>query len=268
MKIIIPTKGRLKNQLTLSNLPRVLLRDTVIVAPSTEAFWHSQNWPDATVIKQPDDAMTIAHKRKWIVDTATDDKIVMLDDDLRFAVRREDDSAKFRKASEDDTIEAFESLGRLLSARVPHAGFGARGGGIGTRAQEGGWQEAKRMMYVLGYHVPTVREHAVFGRLSTHEDMDVCLQLLTKGFPNQVNQTFVVDQKFGNPGGCEKERTIEQNNADSLQLAVWFPGYVRTTEKEYSASVNRIEVVCSWQKALADGLLNRKQREQALPHGN
>lgn len=264
MRIYIPTKGRLSNQLTLSNLPNELKAQTTVVAPGNEVFFLRQRHPTVTVIGQPDVAMGISEKRKWIIEQTQDTNIVMLDDDLRFAYRREDETAKFRRAEETDIIQAFKELDELLSPDVPHAGFGARGGGIGEAAQRGGWQEGKRMMYVLGYHVPTVREYAEFGRLKTHEDMDVCLQLLTKGFPNKVNQTFVVDQKFGNPGGCTQERTIEQSNADSYQLAAYFPEYVRTTQKDYAGSTPRIEVVCQWMKALSQGVNARIAREHNL----
>jgi hypothetical protein len=258
MRIYIPTKGRLSKQLTLSNLPRTLRERTTIVCPENEAIWHKRSWMTSEVMVQPDPKMGISEKRKWIVDTTDHEKIVMLDDDLRFAVRRDDDNGKFRSAKDEDVIKAFAELEAILDAEIPHAGFAARGGGIGEAAKQGGWQQAKRQMYVLGYHVPTVREHAVFGRLSTHEDMDVTLQLLTKGFPNMINFTFVVDQKFGNPGGCTEERTVSINNDDSLELARLHPGFVRATQKDYAGSTPRVEVVCSWVKALEHGLSNGK----------
>lgn len=258
MRIYIPTRGRVGQQTTLRNLPGLLHEDVTIVCPFDEAHKHKRDFPHVFVLPQPAHITTIAEKRKWIIDTTDHEKIVMLDDDLRFAVRRDDDPAKFRKAEDSDIIMAFTELEVILDAEFPHAGFAARGGGIGAAAQEGGWQEAKRMMYVLGYHVPTVREHAIFGRISTHEDMDICLQLLRKGFPNLVNFTYVVDQKFGNPGGCSEERTIEINNADARKLAEYHPEYVRISEKQYTNSVPRVEVVCQWMKALADGLQNRE----------
>lgn len=263
MKIIIPTKGRLKNQLTMQNMPRELYPDIVIVSPSKERFFHQSNWEGVLAISQPDDNMGIAAKRKWIIENELDDKIVMLDDDLRFAVRRDDDPKLFRKAEPKDILLAFWELENKINERCPHAGFGVRGSGIGDAAQAGGWQTTgKRMMYSLGYHVPTIKEKIILGRLSTHEDIDVTLQLLLLGYPNAVNFSFVTDQAFGKPGGCTNERTIGQNNLDVMQLAEFFPGYVRVTEKQYKESVPRLECVCQWQKALSDGLLKRKQREQ------
>jgi hypothetical protein len=253
MKIIIPTKGRVSQQTTLANLPKELHPQVVIVAPSTEFYYHQKNWPNVTVVQQTDDRWDIATKRQWIVESSQEEKIVMLDDDLRFAVRRTDDPGKFVKATLLDVSKAFTELEALLSEDFPHAGFSARGGGINDAAKRGGWQMGKRMMYVLGYHLPTVRKHAIFGRIKTHEDMDICLQLLSKGFPNLVNFSFVVDQKFGSAGGCTSERTVEKNNADVELLAQLHPKYVRITEKAYTSSTPRKEVVCAWQRCLQEG---------------
>jgi len=263
MKIIIPTKGRISNQLTIANLPEELRKNTVLVCPEKERFWHSQKQSFVTVIAQPDPDMGIADKRKWIMEQSRNEwnyeKIVMLDDDLRLAIRRIDDPGLFRKAGPEDIIKAFRELEEILSPEIPHAGFAVRGSGIGDAAKQGGWQvTGKRAMYSLAYHVSTVLDNAEFGRIGTHEDIDITLQLLRKGFPNAINFSFVTDQAFGKPGGCSDERTVEKNNVDVLKLAELHPGYVRVTEKMYKVSTPRLEVVCAWQKALKDGLLNRK----------
>lgn len=260
MKIYIPTKGRVQNQLTLENLPPDLYVRTTIVCPKSEAFRHRQRHPHIEeVLEQPDESMGISEKRKWIVDICPDDKLVMLDDDLRFAVRREDDDGKFRKAESKDIILAFEELESVLCEETSHAGFAVRGMGIGDLAREGGWQTAKRMIYSLGYYLPIVRFWAEFGRVSTHEDIDVTMQLLSMGFPNKVNHSFVTDQKFGNEGGCTNERTIEKNNADCLKLVELHPEYITAETKIYANSPSRLEVRCSWQKSLKDGIAFRTE---------
>jgi hypothetical protein len=253
MKIVIPTKGRLNKQLTLTNLPLALRPHIILVCPSQEAFFHRQNFSGIEVIAQPDPGITIAQKRRWIMENIDTEKLVMLDDDLRFAVRREDDPAKFLKATAGQILAAFEGLEAILGPMIPHAGFSARGSGIGESAQRGGWQYGKRMMYVLGYHLPTVKANAEFGRIETREDMDLTLQLFAKGFKNAVNFSFVVDQQFANAGGCTNERTMERSNADAFKLAELHPGYVRVVEKEYKESIPRQEVVVQWLKAMEEG---------------
>ncbi len=259
MRTIIPTKGRRNNQLTLRNLPRELQEQTTVVCPPRERPFIQEDFPHVEVIAQPDHIQDIAEKRKWIVDVFVEDKIVMLDDDLRFAVRREDNPGLFRKAEPADVITAFRELEEQLSPKIPHAGFAVRGSGIGDAAKMGGWQTTgKRMMYSLGYHVPTVLANVEFGRIRSHEDMDITLQLLTKGFPNAVNFSFVTDQAFGKDGGCTQERSVESNNEDCIKLAEFFPGFVRVSQKEYKASVPRMEVTVQWQQALKFGLSQKK----------
>lgn len=255
MRIYIPTRGRVGQQKTLDNLPVELFDDLFLVCPENEIEGHKRAGVFAQFLPQPDPDMGIAAKRAWIVAQCTDtEKLVMLDDDLRFAKRRDDEKSLFRKATDEEIIRAFAEMEVLLEEDTPHIGFAARGGSIGPLSERGGWQEAKRQMYVLGYHVPTVLREVVFGRVRTHEDMDVTLQLLTKGYPNLVNFSLVVDQKYNSPGGCDSERTIEISNADCLRLQELFPEFVKVKQKSYSTSVDRFEVTCYWQKALDYGL--------------
>lgn len=253
MIIVIPTRGRVGKQTTLQNLPGELWPDVMILCPSGEVAAHQKDFPYVKVQAQEDDNWDIATKRKWIVEHSADPKLVMLDDDLRFAYRRKDETDKFRTATDKEILQGFIELENYLCEDFPHAGFTARGGSINPAARKGGWQIGKRMMYVLGYYLPVVCREAEFGRVSTHEDIDVCLQLLKKDLPNIVNFDLVVDQKFGNPGGCTDERTVESNNRDVIKLAELHPGLVRVTEKKYTSSTPRLEVVCSWQKAWLDG---------------
>ena len=259
MQIIIPTKGRISNQLTYENLPPELQRNTTIVCPKIEAFWHKQKRPLAQIQIQPDDEMGIAEKRKWIVDTAEDDKIIMLDDDLRFACRRDDDPGLFRAATPDDVLQMFKELKEILCEETPHAGFAVRGMSIGDSAKLGGWQKGKRSIYSLGYYLPIVKYWAELGRVKTHEDIDVTLQLLEMGFPNMINFNFVTDQKFGSVGGCTNERTIEINNADCQKLVELHPEYVTVEAKTYKNSPPRLEVRVQWIKAMQDGIVFRTE---------
>lgn len=257
LMVIIPTRGRAGKQTTFAGLPAEWRRRVLFVCPKREVAQHRGNHPQAHgVIEQPDPDMTIARKRRWIMKWAEEQKferIAMLDDDLRYAVRRRDDPKKFTAATPGEVAKYFGELERQLSELTPHAGFAARGGSISPRAQEGGWQEAKRMMYVLGLHVPTVNANCDPFRIETREDMDTCLQLLEKGLPNVVCYSFVVDQLFNAPGGASLERSFERSNSDAELLARLHPGLVKVVSKDYAASVPRLEVVVQWEKALRQG---------------
>lgn len=263
MEIIIPTRGRIGKQTTISNLPAELRKHVTLVCPQKEVNSHTLNHPQVTVRAQPDPDALVYKKRRWIMEDAMKrkvEKLVMLDDDLRFCYRRSDDPKKFTTADRDQVIAAFQELEAHLSKDIPHAGFSARGGNISPRGQEGGWQKSKRMMCVLGYHVPTVMNAIDPFRIETREDMDTCLQLLRKGFPNVVNFTFLFDQRFGAPGGASIERNFARANNDARTLEKYHPGLVRVVQKDDAGrpglseeARTRLEVVVSWEKAFKEG---------------
>ena len=107
ISIVVPTRGRISTQLTVSNLPKVLHQAVTIVCPASERIWIQDRFPQTTVLAQPDPEMRIAEKRKWIVENIDHERIVMLDDDLRFAVRRTDEPTKFLKATNQQIMDAF-----------------------------------------------------------------------------------------------------------------------------------------------------------------
>jgi len=237
-----------------------------VVCPSDEAHRHGL-YPyvrehGASVISQPDQITTIAAKREWIMQhfhEQGEEKIIMLDDDLKFYVRRDDVPDRLRNATHGDMIYWFGELEKRLTPETPHAGFGPR---QGNDKQDAGWQSPGRMMFCLGYHLPTVLANVELGRVRFREDMDVTLQLLEKGYPDLVCHTFVNGQetgKYGAEGGCSDERDVDSSNAEAEKLAALHPGLVKVVEKSYAISVPRKEVICYWQKALQSGLSKREQ---------
>jgi hypothetical protein len=264
MRIVIPTRQRTDQQLTLRSLPRSLWEFTTLVCPKKEVFKLSGLNEHIEVLAQPDPDWTIAQKRAWIIKywySKGEDKVLMFDDDLRFATRVSEDDWHLKEIMGAELGEEIMRLFEKLGQDFPHVGFGPRQGN--NRLEEVGWKTPGKMCYSLGYFLPVVVNECELGRIETREDMDLTLQLLRKGYPNAIWQTTVNDQrKYDAPGGATNERTIESSNADAKKLAELHPGYVNTVQKEYKASVPRIEVVCQWQKALEDGLRTRAATNQ------
>lgn len=254
MNIIVPTRGRIGSQHTVRHLTKRLRQSTTIVCPEREVRFHSSNHPDVTVVAQPDPDMTIAQKRKWIIETCKTEKMIMLDDDLDFLARCDENPLSFRKSTDEDKEKWFDYLDNLLCADVPHGGFHAKTQAHLTPRIS---KSPGRMMYVLGYHVPSVLRECELGRIEHREDMDVTLQLLLKGYPNTILTELTANQKFGNKGGCSGQRTLEASDADAHRLAELHKGYVKVVRREYEHSPARFEVVVQWQRALRDGQLRR-----------
>jgi hypothetical protein len=256
MPIVIPTRGRTHTQLTFKSLLPELIKRTTLVCPEKEYAMLSNMRSDWKVVIQPDPTWTISKKRKWIMEEWGRQgftKIIMLDDDLRFATRISLDDWHLKEIVGEELAKEFHLLEDKLGPEYPHVGFGPRQGN--QTLKEVGWKTPGKMCYSLGYYLPVVLKECELGRIETREDMDVTLQLLLKGYPNAIWTTTVNDQrKYDAPGGATNERTVESSNADARRLAELHPGYVSTVERAYKASVPRIEVVIQWKKALEDGI--------------
>jgi hypothetical protein len=265
MQIVIPTRGRTNQQLTLSFLPRELRKRTTLVCPEQEDFQLACLYRDGEIVVQPDANWTIARKRKWIMEEwygAGYERILMFDDDLSFSTRVSETDWRLRPIEGEELGAEIQRLEDKLGPEYPHVGFGPR---QGNNRLPGGWKTPSRMMYSLGYYLPIDVRECELGRIETREDMDVTLQLLRKGYPNAVWHTTVNDQRqYSAPGGATDERTMERSNADAYKLAELHPGYVSVVDKDYQASVPRKEVVCQWQKALKDGLARSTKAKRPL----
>jgi hypothetical protein len=257
MQIIIPTRGRTSQQLTLQSLPPELRKRTTLVCPKQEAVRLSSLYADVEIVIQPDPDWKIAKKRDWIMREwfrCGYDKIIMIDDDLSFATRISADDWHLRKIRDDELISEFHRIEDKLGAEFPHVGFGQR---LGNHLLAGGWKSPARMLCTLGYYLPIVTKECRFDLVELHEDLCVTLQLLLKGYPNAVWTETIINW-CNLPGGASTWRTVEMSNAEARKLAELFPDYVSVVQRDYKVSVPRLEVIARWQRALEDGQRHRR----------
>ena len=271
MRIVIPTRGRVGRQTTLKYLPPDVRSTVTIVCPSDEVARHKRDWPDVTVVAQPDDSWRLGPKRQWIAEDlhrAGVERVCMMDDDLTFQVRSNPDDPKSLRAvtRTPNGLDLFRrylrELAEMLSPDVPHASFGQK---QHNDKKPGGWHGPGRCMQTLGFHLPTF--HAVgvrMDRLPTRDDLDATLTLLRAGYTNMICNDFVLSPAgFGQPGGCSLYRDLEFSDNEAQALADLHPGYVRIAMRSYKKSMPRKEVTMLVQKALRDGLAARAAREAA-----
>lgn len=261
MRIVLTTRGRasLSRQRTLGYLPESILRDLVVVCPEGETRFFTRNWPIAAAIPEPPD-MRLSPKRRWVVTELyrNEEAICLLDDDLEFATRRDDQPDKFKKATHEQIEQRFAELAERITADTPHAGFLPRQAGHNEKFWEGGWHVgAYRAMYLLAYHVPTVLRDTDPFRVATRSDFDMTLQLLTRGHPFCMCYSFTIGQSGTQAkGGCSLYRTADMMRESAEFLAAQFPGLVALREKEYKGGGDvskRTEIVVQWKRALEQG---------------
>lgn len=253
LQIVIPSKGRMARQATLGYLPEAWAKRTTLVVDELDArLAPLYDLRGARVLVHPAEVDTIAKKRAWIIRNPEFKKIVMFDDDLRFAVRHDGNGTKLFQATSDELSGALHTLELTLDKYI-HAGWSAR---QGNNNQDNSFVENTRMMFVLGYDCDNIRYlekegQVSLGRVQTREDMELTIQLLKLGYPNHVEFTIAADQVGGYAakGGCTDERSVESSNADAEAFAALHPGLVKVVEKAYKGSVNRKEVIVQWKKA-------------------
>lgn len=252
MRIFIPTYGRSGQQTTFEIFDDYLLskyKPTLIVQ-ARESHLYSQ-YPH---IALPAGIETISPTRQWILDMFNG-KVLMLDDDLLFYRRREDDRTKFRKLDSEDLVYMFHCLEDMLENFVHVGMMGREGGNRYTEPTK----EVGRIIRVLGYQTPVLKYHSLkFTDIPLMQDHHMNLSLLKLGYPNCILSEFVNNQKGGSdaPGGCSHFRTPEVLADAARRLEELHRPFVKAVEKETKTAWGggtRIDTRIQWKKAYEYG---------------
>lgn len=193
----------------------------------------------------------IGPTRQWIVENCGG-RVLMLDDDLDFFVRRKDDHTKLIKASPADISRMLTAVHSALD-RYAHVGIAVReGANRDTRPII----ENTRLLRALAYRTDVMLKHKVrFDRSPVMEDFDVALQLLELGYPSACINGWAQDQPGSNTaGGCSTYRTSEVQAQGATTLAKLHPDFVTVVEKPPLKSGGwdgkpRLDVRIQWKKA-------------------
>ena len=115
--IYIPTLGRWSHIETMLSLENVCVNITLVVQPHEEANYR-QLWDNSrvTIKVLPEEVKGIARTRQWIIDNAPENKIIFMDDDIKFARRKEKGSVKLTKVTREDMCELMEWMYCQLEA--------------------------------------------------------------------------------------------------------------------------------------------------------
>jgi hypothetical protein len=251
MQIAIPSRGRAHLHRTFFNLPPKWQRQTSIVVPRNEVdSYVASGVPPLRVWGI--DISGISHVRQTIVDHAVD-KVLMLDDDLDFFVRRTDDRTKLLKATPVDIDNMLKACDVALN-KYTHIGIATR---EGANRNVTPIIESVRLLRALGYRADTLRQLQIrFDRVPVMEDFDVALQLLRLGHPSACINSWAQDQPGSNTeGGCSLYRTSKVQAEGARKLKKLHPEFVTVVEKKPLKSGGwdgqpRTDVRIAWKKAL------------------
>lgn len=258
MKIYIPSYGRSARQFTLEKFSQKLLDRTTLLVQYRERDLYLKYKNKCQVTILPPEITTIAPTRKYIIDGSSEKFTFILDDDLEFAKRKENDW-HLKRIKGEPVEEIFDELLQWLAMGYVHVGVSAREGN--NRVKED-FTENTRYMRFVGYDVDVLRkENIQVDRMEVMEDFDVNLQLLRKGYPSRVSFKFAQGQgESGAKGGCSHFRTKELQRRNAWQLAAFHPNFVKVTNKVTKTAWGggeRTDVRVYWKKAYESSKLQK-----------
>ena len=244
MEIYILSCGRAFRQPTWNSLPEELREHTRLVVPKGE----QNQYKKFPLLVEPNLPHT-GHVRQFIMEEAKGN-FVMLDDDLTFSVRREDQPDKFRNAMPEEITAAFKEMFALLKVRA-HASIAMR---EGANRDTSKYKENTRQCRVLAYNRKILyRIRVQFDRAYGMDDFDATLQLLRRGYSNIVLNWIVQNQYGSNAaGGASTWRTLDIQEKAALRLKELHPDFVTVVRKQTKTAwqgKERTDVIVQWKKA-------------------
>jgi hypothetical protein len=191
-----------------------------------------------------------------MLENLADGPFVMLDDDLVFATRRQDEPTKFYPSNGADIEKMFEQI-QLHLQQYAHVGIAPREGANRDTDQ---YLWNTRVMRVLAYDSNVLKKHSIrFDRLPVMIDFDVTLQLYRLGYQCPLLNSWCHNQAGSNTeGGCSHYRTDAVQEEAARTLAELHPGFVTVVKKytktSWGGDKTRYDVRVQWKKALESSL--------------
>lgn len=254
MRILIPSSNRWSKQTTYENLPPSVQEQVSIIVPQDQ--WQIYNDCRLPAFATTPDIKGIGPTRQWICDSYGG-HILMLDDDLVFAMRRRDVPTKFYDAMPYEVELIVNSVQRLLDEGWAHGAVAAREGANRVTSD---YQYNVRCLRALFYNADILEKHKIkFTDMEVMEDFHVALSLLELGYPSITINWAVQNQNGSNlPGGCSDYRTMEVQSKAAFALMDRHPRFVTVVEKETKTAWGgqpRKDVRVAWKEAYRSGLL-------------
>ena len=252
MEIYIPTYDRVEKQTTLEYMPQVWRDRTTLVCYKEEAPLHVERGRRVWVMPE-EYGRGIGNKRRFIHENATDEMVIMFDDDLRFNARRNDDPTKFRDMEPQDWDDMFLDMRMVFNAGYIHGAIAVRGGAH-MRPEPYLYNNRALRAHFIHRDAPATYKPEYM------QDFTMTLDLLTQGHPNIILNRWVQDQKASNtPGGVSGDRDLTKLSEAAHTLKARHPKFVSLVQRETVQSWGgavRTDVRIQWKQAIKWGMAN------------
>tara|TARA_R110000803_G_C11985343_1_gene321223 strand:+ start:1843 stop:2604 length:762 start_codon:yes stop_codon:yes gene_type:complete len=248
MKIYIPTLGRIDNQTTFNNLPNELkLKTILVVQPHEEKELRKLH---NNIMVLPVHIKGIGKTRQYIIEQCKDNKLLFIDDDLKF-LKRLPNLNKLKPCTDKEIIEMAQWLEDKIEHGYPLAGISSQQGNHVHKTHE---VLLSRIYAIYSINVDILKNLNIrFDEIELMEDFNVQLRLIRNGMQTILNSHFAHAQKNANAkGGCSDIRNIENQSKSARLLAKLHYPYVKVVKKQsksWEGMEEREDVKIYWKKA-------------------
>ena len=267
MRFVIPTLGRVDNQLTYNNLPDKYKEKVTFVVQPHEHELMQEKYPNNKVVCLPKEVNNIALTRQFIFNLFRGERYWVWDDDLSFVIKDWVDDGKRKWDSysmEEKHFDEFvDHANEYMDNGYVHGGLACAWilpiYGPDVYPFRDNFRQVTNMFFD-GAKMPDID----FCRADTVEDMDVTLQMISQGYKNVIFMRHRVGCADTNAdGGCSTYRTVEYHNERMRDFQALWPDYIKLSEKEVTSGSwkgsKKLAANVQWKKAYADGVKKREQ---------
>lgn len=238
MQIYILTLGRLNKQITYNSIPESWKENTIFVVQPHEYKDFLDKYGNSKVICLPIEINNLPLTRKWVFENLGYNKRhLVLDDDLSFLKKYPNPNNISPKwLTETLTETDFDDILTLINSWMDE---GYSYGGLMTTANIPDTNPKRypirtnhRLMTNFFFDGEKIPKDLIWNRVPFGEDIDITLQLLSKGFQNRCSSHYIVNpSKPNSNGGVSLYRSLEKHNNSQELLAKLWPKYVRIIDK-------------------------------------
>mgnify|MGYP003119870439 CR=1 FL=1 len=274
MRIIIATLGRVHDQKTYHSLPDKY-KDKVTFIVQPHEFEEMKSIYGDKVVCLPKEVNRLPITREWIHNEYQNERYLVCDDDCHAWHYKEPvmidgkevwgfNNGVSRMFTLDDFDNMFDEVNKLMDSGIVHIGMLNSSMKPTSEPNRYPIRSNERIGGIVFYDGPNVPQDLQWTRVLAGEDIDVNLQLLSRGYENRVltKYCFCISETSA-AGGCEIYRNVQNHNESQRILANLWPGIINLREKIVPSGPwkgqTKLNVTVQWKKAL-----NSKKSEGVL----
>lgn len=256
--IVICTRGRINNQLTLQELPDEVTKHIYLVCFPGEKIKLEKRWGSKVkyIIEHSTSCTNLSEIRQWCIDKFESDYILFVDDNIDFHIRTTPEKYKGKynlyriidkhftqKTIDKYHVEIFQWI--INNIKEDECGMVSISQRSGNNRIKEDVVYNKRIFAIFAINKKILNKipNRKISDIKLKQDMYINLHLLTNGYPNKVSYKYAFGKRAANQkGGCSIYRDLKTSNEYAYILQKKFPDFVKV----------RVKSVVSWKGDFAE----------------